>query len=131
MCCVGRKKITGKKVTIYFFQIYYTPESHRVYNYFCFVFVFDVLLCFFFICFAFVLIFIQDLDWEPNSIDLSLICIQSQLLLIIKEWFLYIYTFKLEIFNVCMFIIISLWFHIFHMLFVIWLLNARIIDVIN
>jgi hypothetical protein len=41
------------------------------------------------------------------------------------------YNFKLEIFNVCMFIIISLWFDIFHMLFVIWLINAPIIDVIN
>jgi len=43
-------------------------------------------VCFFFVCvlfcFVFVLIFIQDLDWEPNSIDVSLICIQSQLLLI-------------------------------------------------
>ena len=82
-----------KLVTIYFVHIYYTPESHSVYNYFCFVFVFDIFLfsfylfvCFF--CFVFVLIFIQDLDWEPNSIDVSLICIQSQLLLIIKEWFL-------------------------------------------
>jgi hypothetical protein len=32
MCCVGRKKIPGKKVTIYFFHIYYTPESHSMYN---------------------------------------------------------------------------------------------------
>jgi hypothetical protein len=30
-----------------------------------------------------------------------------------------IYNFKLEIFNVCMFIILSLWFDIFYMLFVI------------
>jgi hypothetical protein len=43
MCCVGRKK-----VTINIFHIYYTPKS--VYNYFCLVFVFDVLFCFFFIC---------------------------------------------------------------------------------
>jgi hypothetical protein len=42
-----------------------------------------------------------------------------------------IYNFKLEIFNVCMFIMISLWFDIFHILFVIWLINAPIIDVIN
>jgi hypothetical protein len=39
--------------------------------------------------------------------------------------------FQLEIFNVCMFIIISLWFDIFHMLFGIWLINAPIFDVIN
>jgi hypothetical protein len=61
------------------------------------VFVIDVLLCFFFIClcvfcFVFVLIFIQDLDWEPNSIDVWLICIQSQLLLIIKETKIIIHT---------------------------------------
>jgi hypothetical protein len=37
------------------------PYGYGVYNYFCFVFV---------------LIFIQDLDWEPHSIDVSLICIQ-------------------------------------------------------
>ena len=26
------KKVTGKKVTIYFFHIYYTPESHSMHN---------------------------------------------------------------------------------------------------
>jgi hypothetical protein len=36
------------------------------------------------------------------------------------SWTCNIYNFKLEIFNVCMFIIISLWFDILHMLFVIW-----------
>jgi hypothetical protein len=29
---VTRKKVTGQKVTIYFFHIYYTPESHCMYN---------------------------------------------------------------------------------------------------
>jgi hypothetical protein len=52
---------------------------------FCFVFSLFVRV---FFCFVFVLIFIQDIDWEPNSIDV-------------------IYNFKLEIFNVCMFITIS------------------------
>jgi hypothetical protein len=27
-----RKKVTTKKVTIYVFHIYYTPESHSMYN---------------------------------------------------------------------------------------------------
>ena len=72
MCCVGRKKVTGKKVTINFFHIYYSPKSQSVYNYFCFVFVFDVLFCFFFICLCvfclvFVLIFIQDLNTQTNK----------------------------------------------------------------
>jgi hypothetical protein len=47
-------------------------------TFFLFLFLF-VCVCFF--CFVFVLIFIQDLDWEPHSIDVSLICIQSELLL--------------------------------------------------
>jgi hypothetical protein len=42
-----------------------------------------------------------------------------------------IYNFKLEIFNVCMFIIISLWFDIFHMLFAIWLYNDGEDEIIN
>jgi hypothetical protein len=29
---VTRKKVAGKKVTIYFFHIHYTPESHSMYN---------------------------------------------------------------------------------------------------
>ena len=37
MCCVGRKKVTGKKVTIKFFHIYYSPKSQSVYNYFCYL----------------------------------------------------------------------------------------------
>jgi hypothetical protein len=38
--CVAsvEKKNHRKKVTIIFFHIYYTRESHSVYNYFCFVF---------------------------------------------------------------------------------------------
>ena len=67
MCCVGRKKNHRKKVTIIFFHIYYTRESHSVYNYFCFFFdvfffvFFYLFVCVFF-CFVFVLIFIKDLD---------------------------------------------------------------------
>jgi hypothetical protein len=55
----------------------------------------------------------------------------SHMLLVLASPLTNIYNYKLEIFNVCMFIIISLWFYIFHMLFVIWVINAPIIDVIN
>ena len=51
---------------------------------------------------------------------------QSQTLVLKRQLTLWTSTF-----NVCMFIIISLWFDIFHMLFVIWLINGPIIDVIN
>jgi hypothetical protein len=61
MCCVGRKKFTGKKVVVYVFHIYYTPERHSVYNHFWFVFVFDVLFCFFFICLC--VFFVLFLFW--------------------------------------------------------------------
>ena len=81
MCCVDRKKFTGKKVTIYFFHIYYTPESHSVHTYFCFVFVFDVLFCFFFIClcvFLFCFCFeIYSTPWLRTKFDWWLIDMYS------------------------------------------------------
>jgi hypothetical protein len=66
----SRKKNHEWKVTELYCELWNTWILH---NYFCFVFVFDVLFSLFvwvFIldCFVFVLIFIQDLDWEPNCL---------------------------------------------------------------
>ena len=60
-----------KKVTIYFFHIYYTLESHSVYNYFCFVF--DVCVCFLF-CFCFD---IYSRPWLRTTFDWFLIDMYS------------------------------------------------------
>jgi hypothetical protein len=60
-----------KKVTIYFFHIYYTLESHSVYNYFCFVF--DVCVCFLF-CFCFD---IYSRPWLRTKFDWCLIDMYS------------------------------------------------------
>jgi hypothetical protein len=60
-----------KKVTIYFFHIYYTLESHSVYNYFCFAF--DVCVCFLF-CFCFD---IYSRPWLRTKFDWCLIDMYS------------------------------------------------------
>jgi hypothetical protein len=82
MCCVGRKKVRGK-VTIYFFHIYYTLESHSVYNIFVlflflfltFSFVFSfICLCVFLFCFCFD---IYSWPWLWTKFDLCLIDMYS------------------------------------------------------
>ena len=79
MCCVGRKKITGKKVTIYFFHIYFPPESHSVYIYFCFFLLFWRFVLFFlylFVCFLFCFD-IYSRPWLRTKFDWCLIDMYS------------------------------------------------------
>ena len=59
--------MTGKKVTIYFFHINYTPESLGVNTYFCFVFVFDV---FFFFLYLFGCFFVLGFIFLSNNVGI-------------------------------------------------------------
>jgi hypothetical protein len=95
VCVASVEKRSQEQTSQYIFSTSTIPRNVTVcriifvlYLVYTFCFVFSLFVCVFFLFFVFVLIFKQDLDWEPNSIDVSLICIQSQLLLIIKEWFL-------------------------------------------